>query len=42
MAVQGFLLTHLKHVTELHLKGQFIMGMAKALKDSESFSMAVQ
>lgn len=42
MAVQGFLLTHLKYVTELHLKGQFIMRMAKALKDSESFSVAVE
>lgn len=42
MAAQGFLLTPLKYVRELYLKGQFITGTAKTLKDSESLSNAME
>lgn len=42
MAAQGFLLTHLKYVSELYLKGQFITTMAKTLKDSKSLSNAME
>lgn len=42
MAAQGFLLTHLKYVRELYLKGQFITGTAETLMDSESLSNAME
>lgn len=41
MAAQGFLPTHLKYVRGLYSKGQFITGMAKTLKGSESLSNAM-
>lgn len=42
MAALGFLLTHLKYVRGLHLKGQFITGTAETLTDSESLSHAME